>query len=465
MGRGALGDPSTGERVRRRSPTVLSAVLLAAGVAAALTLPVVSRTPSSGAPGDVTSGTWFCPHGGGEGWSVQLEVANPSDEPVPIRVTTFDGDGKSRSEDRTVPGGSTVSVDVEAGSASTSSTVEYFGAWVAAGWVTTAGGAQAGVAAEPCADRTASRWYLPDMSTVEGEDDSIILSNPFAADAVFSVTLLTPGREPTRTDALTNVLLRARHTTAVRLRKTLLGEATVSAIVDVSVGRIAAATLDVTGTTGIRSAIGYAGSLEEPVVLPGALGTGAGDLVTMIPGTEGVALAASLLGTGPAQPVAGLAEAAPTGGSARAFPVSAAEASAIVFDSPGVALARRTSGERDAGSLIGGTPAPGWILLPTVTGPPFSIGIAIANPGDESVTVVVTALGPGPTPITLPIAPKQVILVPAAFADLAGSVAVMVVASSGEVVVGGGSSSGGRAGNAAYATALGVRIPEAWLPA
>ena len=100
-----------------------------------------------------------------------------------------------------------------------------------------------------------------------------------------------------------------------------------------------------------------------------------------------------------------------------------------------------------------------------MTGPPFSIGIAIANPGDESVTVVVTALGPGPTPITLPIAPKQVILVPAAFADLAGSVAVMVVASSGEVVVGGGSSSGGRAGNAAYATALGVRIPEAWLPA
>jgi hypothetical protein len=362
VGRGALGDPSTGERVRRRSPLILAAVLLAAGVAAALTLPVVSRTPSSGAPGDVTSGTWFCPHGGGEGWSVQLEIANPSDEPLPIRVTTFDGDGKSRSEDRTVPGGSTVSVDVEAGSASTSSTVEYFGGWVAAGWVTTAGGAQAGVAAEPCADRTASRWYLPDMSTVEGEDDSIILSNPFAADAVFSVTLLTPGREPTRTDALTNVLLRARHTTAVRLRKTLLGEATVSAIVDVSVGRIAAATLDVTGTTGIRSAIGYAGSLEEPVVLPGALGSGAGDLVTMIPGTEGVALAASLLGTGPAQPVAGLAEAAPTGGSARTFPVSAAEASAIVFESPGVALARRTSGvprrrgRRPAGP--GGAPPP-----------------------------------------------------------------------------------------------------------
>ena len=438
----------------RRSPVIVAAALLIAGAAAAVALPVLTPTPSSGESGTVVSGTWLCPHGGGDGWTVALQIANPGADPVPVRITTLDDAGKTRVQERTIPGESTIAVPVTAEAPAVSSTVEYFGGWVAAGWVATAGGAQAGVAAEPCTERTAARWFLPDMSTVEGEDDSIIVENPFAADAVFSVTLLTPGREPTRTDALTNVLIRAHHTAAVRLRKTLLGEATVAAIVDVSVGRLAVATLDVTGTTGIRSAIGYDGDLVAPIVLPGALGTGSGDLVTMIPGSEGVSLAASLLGTGPAQPVAGLAEAAPTGGSARAFPVSAAEASAIVFES-----------DRDSGSLVGGSPATGWILLPTVATRPFHIGIAIANPGDAPATVVVTALGPGPTPITLPIAAHQTILVPSAFADLAGTVAVMVVASSGEVVVGGGSSSGGKAGNAAYATALGVPIPDAWLPA
>lgn len=434
----------------RRSPSLLAIGLLAAGVVASFALPIVSRMPSSGDPGAVVSGMWICPHGGGEGWTSEVYVSNPGEEPVTIRVASLDEDGRGRAEERTVPGGGTVSVDVPAGSLASSSTVEYFGGWVAAGWVTTAGGGRAGVAAEPCTERTAARWYVPDMSTVEDEDDAIIVANPYAADAVFSVTLLTPGREPTRTDALTNVLIRAHRSAAVRLRKTLLGEATVAAVVDVSVGRVAVASLDITGTSGIRSAIGFTGSLEEPVVLPGALGTGQGDLITMIPGSEGISLSAALLGTGPEQPVAGLAEAAPTGGSARAFPVAAADASAIVFD---------------AGSSIGGTPSTAWILLPTVPGPPFRIGIAIANPGDSPITVTVRALGPGPTPITLPIGARQTILVPAAFADGTASIGVLVVASSGAVVVGGGSSSGGRVGNAAYATALAVPVPEAWIPA
>lgn len=448
----------------RRSAGIVALVLLVAGVAAAALLPVSPRRPREGAAGSVASGLWLCPHGGGEGWATDILIANPGTASIPVRVTTFDGEGRGDVQERTVPGGGTTSLAVDASSLESSSIVEYFGGWVAAGWVTEAGGEREGVAAEPCADGPMPRWYLPDMSTVEDEDDAIIVENPFAADAVFSVTLLTPGREPTRTDALTNVLLRGRHATAIRLRKTLLGEATVSAVVDVAVGRVGVATLAVTGTTGLRSAIGASGALLDPVVLPGALGTGASDLVVMIPGNEATSLSASLLGTGPEQPVAGLAEAAPTGGSARAFPVTTAPASAIVFETPGVAVARRASGTRDAGSSIGGRPATGWVLLPTVPGPPFHVGIVIANPGDEPATVIVSTLGPGPAPITLPIAPGQAILVPPTFADRTASVGVLVIATAGQVVVGGASSSGGNVGNAHYATALGVPIPDAWLP-
>lgn len=450
-----------------RAQGLLALALIAAAiVVATLAPPIDPRLPSPAAAGDLRSGLWFCPHGGGEDWRVALQVANPGDSEVMVRVTTFDEDGPGEHVDRTVPVGGTISVDVDATASETSSLVEYFGGWVAAGWVTRAGGRESGVAAEPCSPRTASEWYLPDASTVENEVDSIIVMNPFEADAVFTVTLLTPGREPTRTDQLTNVLVEGQHSTTVRLGRTLLGEATVSSVLTVSVGRVVAALLDITGETGIRSALGYAGMPEPGVVLPGGNDRGRSDLVVMVPGTETVALSGVQLGTGPAQAIPGLAEAQPPGGSARAFPVATAGASALVSTSIGVPTARRSAGAGDdEGSTIGAQPGSAWVVLPTVAGSPYDAAIVVANPGDSVATVTLRPLGYGPSPITLLIPPGTVASAPRSFTEGIGDFAVLVIATSGTVVPVGASSSLGKDGRAGYAVALGVRIPLGDIPA
>lgn len=442
------------------------ALIAAAVVVATLAPPIAPRSPASRTPGDLRSGLWFCPHGGGEDWRVSLQLANPGDAEVMVRVTTFDEEGPGEHIDRTVPVGGTISVDVEASASETSSLVEYFGGWVAAGWVTRAGGRERGVAAEPCSPRTATDWYLPDASTVENEVDSIIVMNPFVADAVITVTLLTPGREPTRTDQLTNVLVRGQSSMAIRLGRTLLGEATVSSALTVSVGRVVASLLDITGSTGIRSALGYAGMPEPGVVLPGGNDRGRSDLVVMVPGTDTGVLSGVQLGTGPAQAIPGLAEAQPPGGSARAFPVATAGASALVSTSVGVPSARRSSGAGDDdGSTIGAQPGTAWVVLPTVPAAPYDVGLIVANPGDTAATVTLKPLGYGPAPITLLIPPSSVVAAPKTFTEAIGDLAVLVIATSGAVVPVGASSSLGKEGHAAYAVALGVRIPPGDIPA
>ena len=60
--------------------------------------------------------------------------------------------------------------------------------------------------------------------------------------------------------SLTDVVLRPFRSVAFDVGDVVLGEPTVSALVDVSVGRVAAATLGVSGAGGIRSALGYLGT-------------------------------------------------------------------------------------------------------------------------------------------------------------------------------------------------------------
>ena len=53
------------------------------------------------------------------------------------------------------------------------------------------------------------------------------------------------------------MILRPFRSVAFELNEVVLGERTVATLVEVSVGRVAAATLGVSGTGGIRSALGY----------------------------------------------------------------------------------------------------------------------------------------------------------------------------------------------------------------
>ena len=83
--------------------------------------------------------------------------------------------------------------------------MEYFGGFVAAGWVAHAGSDASGVAAEPCAPSAGERWLLPDASTLENDQAFVVVMNPFAATAVFSLTVYTDKSEPIRTEDWTDV--------------------------------------------------------------------------------------------------------------------------------------------------------------------------------------------------------------------------------------------------------------------
>lgn len=446
-----------------RSRAILALALIAFGLLASAFVPDVSPLGPSERQMSSTSasGAWFCPHGGGEDWKTNLSVANPGESPVKVRVTTFSETGKPHRIALEVPATSTRVFAIDASTRESGSMVEYFGGWVAAGWVSRAAGDHRGIAAEPCLSQTAEHWYLPDGSTVEDEDDAIVLLNPFSVDAVVSVTLLTPGRDPTKTESLTNLIVRAETTRTVRLGRTLLGESTVSAIVDVSVGRVAAGMLAITGSTGIRASIAYAGLPPAGTVLAGGDDSGRSGLVLMLPPGDLPTLTATLLGSGPEQPVAGIPEAEIPAGSARAFPVATAPASAIITGAASVPAGRRHGGRAgDDGSSIGVLPASRWVVLPAVSGGPFHSGIVLVNPGSTSVSVSLRPLGAPVSAITVSVPARGVISVPATFSDAVAQVGVLVTSEGGEIVAATAASSLGQDGYASYAVANGIAVPE-----
>ncbi|HZD80884.1 MAG TPA: DUF5719 family protein [Actinomycetota bacterium] len=453
----------------------LSAVLLVALV----TMGAVYLQDMVGPRSEVTaatvlapSGAWFCPHGGGEGWTTSLQVANPGTAPVQIRVTGI-GTGKpSPPEELTVAPGTEVRVPAPAGQRASSTTVEYFGGWVAAGWLTHAGGGQSGVAAEPCLPHASGRWLLPDGSAERNQDDYLVVMNPFSAEAVFTVTLFTAKRPaPITPSEWTNVVLKPHRSQAFRLNPVALGEATVSALVQAKVGRVAASTLGLSDPGGVRSSVGVPGTPPTSSILPGAFDQGATDLVVMDPTERPAALQATVLGREGPQAIANLEDSSTNASSAVTYPVTTEGPSALVVPSPpGVAVARRTSGvASDQGSTTGaGTPAAAWVVLPAVAGSPSHPGMVLVNPADAPVHVTLSYLpadeGTVPAPVTLQVPPRSSVAAPKHFLEAKPMSAVLAAASDGTFVPAAASYSLGIRGVAGYAVSLGVAIPPAWVP-
>ncbi len=469
-----MGDEEAGVGVKERAQVLSAAVVLFAAVAGGLYVQreIGPKAPAGGPPGVAPSGAWFCPHGGGEAeWTVTLEIANPGPAAVDVRVRTLARGKPSDPKTFTVRPGSLLRVPAAADGRERASIVEYFGGWVAAGWVAHGGGGEGGVAAEPCVPEAGRRWILPDGASLENDESYVVVMNPFAADAVLSITLLTERRDPIRTESWTNVTLRPFHSEAFRLNSNALGERTVSTVIDVSVGRVAAGTLSVSKTGGIRSSVGYLGEPPPTAVLPGGFDQGRTDLVVASSGLQRVALSGTLLQLDASQQVAELADASPPAESARTFPVTTAGPSAIVLaaDGPGVAAARRTFGvASDQGSTIAAEPAGAWIVLPAVAGHPTHPGVVLANPGAEPAEVTLWLLpgGGAPTagPVTVVVPPGSTVPAPKAFVQAAPRAAVLAVAEAGTFVPATASYSLGREGFAAFAVALGVPIPGPWIP-
>jgi hypothetical protein len=461
-----------GVRVRRSQAVAAAVILvLAVGGAAYADRELEPEPLGTTVATSAASGAWYCPHGGGpEGWEAFLQVANPGERTATIRMRTLGRARPSATETITVEPGTFVRVPVPADGRERASMVEWFDQWVAVGWIARAGGEEGGVAAEPCAPTAGDRWLLPDgTSETERNDDVVVVMNPFSRDAVVSVVLLSERREPVVSGELTDIVLRPYRSRAIRLNDVVRGERTVSAIVDATVGRVVAGTLGLTvGGGGIRSALGYLGAPPEQITLPGGEDSGRTDLPVMNAGGERVPVEAVLLGTETEQVFAGLAESAPPPGSGRTFPATTDGPTSIVFAASGseVAATRRTFGvSSDQGSTNGAAPSAAWLVVPAAFGAPSHPGIALANPGAEPAEVTLTALGPSaPSPVTVSVPPRSTVLAPQDFAEGAAELAVVAVAGSGTFVPASVSSSLGREGFATYAAALGIPVPDAWIP-
>jgi hypothetical protein len=329
--------------------------------------------------------------------------------------------------------------------------------------VARAGKDESGVAAEPCLPQSGRTWLLPDGTTEKGQDAYVVVMNPFASEAVFSVTLVTE-RRTVRPKEWTNFVLGAGRSTALHLNDNALGEKTVATEINVSIGRVAAASLGVAEAGGIRSGIGVPHPGRE-IVLPGAADAGPSEVSLLAPGSAAARYSVSLLsGTGrhPAPDLVGQ-QLGP--GSDRTEHVNASGSAVVVQSSDGIAAARRSFGLKGDQGSVSGAPAPegAWVVSTAAASSSFDVRVYLANPGKRNLRVEVFELSSGGGGRT----GRQTVEVPAGTTvqvprdGRSPQSSIVAVATAGTFVPVEASYSTSGAG---YAVATGVPIPPRWIP-
>lgn len=467
--------------MRARGQGVLTLIAIAAIVIGGVAFDRLGeRAPAGAASGTAPSSTWLCPHGGGRSYEGTVYLANPGEAEVTARVTELGPEGVAGASDVVVPPAGQVAVDVDASGRASSTFVETFGGWVAAGWLVRGAEGEVGIGAEPCVADAARSWVSAGASTDEGDDSFLVVVNPFATDAVFDVALFAADRAPVRDSELTDVTVRPRRSVAFRLNDFAQGEAGLGVSVDVSSGRVGVATLVVSDARGIASVVASDASSDRHLMLTSSgsgrsvLGVavptvvGAAGSATSAPAVQvGTTFSATLRTDGPPQPAGGLAEQAQEPESAAAYPVATVAASAVdvvVRDGAPIVTVLRTIGVgNDGGATAGATePATAWVVTPTVAGAPARPGLLVSNPGQDAATVEIVALPadgmPGArTSITVP--PGSVGNVPRGFLDEVGDASLLVTSDGSPVVATGASTSLGNDGLSVYGLAVGLPIP------
>jgi hypothetical protein len=352
---------------------------------------------------------------------------------------------------------------------------------VAAGWVSKATGDETGVSAEPCSPTAGRTWLSPDGSTQLAEgaragrpqealDSWVVVMNPFATDAIFSLTLYTDHDAPVRAGAWTNVVLKPFRTRAFYLNDQRLGYETVSTRVEARVGRVVVSSLDVSAVGGVRSALGQLEPLPSNAVLPGSFDQGRSELVVMNPTSDRVQATGEILGKSAPQSLGGSEERRLDPESAQTFPLTTDGPSSLNVGVPaGTAVVRRTYGRSaDQAATAPGAPARGWVILPAVGGKPSHPGSVVANPGTRPVRIrlsyLLSGTEPAPEPIEIRVPAGRAVAVPSGFVEERPLGAILAVASDGAFVPVAASYSLGKEGYAAYSVSRGVPIPTRWIP-
>jgi hypothetical protein len=421
------------------------------------------RAPAELAPGTAASGAWICPHGGKSELSVALYLANPGSTMVKARITELGSEAAGPPESYDVAAGSTLRIDEVPDDRGAATYVEYFGGWIGAGWVAST---DDGVAAEPCAPDAARRWFLADGTTQLGEEAYVIVANPFAVAAVMNVVLYTSDRAPIRDSEWTDLVIPARRSTALHLNTKVEGEPVVAVALDVSVGRVAAASLGVSDRTKVRSALGWI----EPTTgatFPLMQGSGQTELLLLSTRGDSIRFGATAFSEGPPRPAGGLTEQehGPAAARAYAIPVEPGPVAIDLFtldDAPVVGALRARGPGEDLGATAGAvTASDAWLVLPATFGAPATPGAVLANDGDADVVATVQLLPHGggtvAANVTVRVPAHSAAAVPPDFWASAPR-AAMLVRSAGGPLVALAASTSGRAN--AFALSLGVPFPS-----
>jgi hypothetical protein len=263
----------------RRSP-LLALALVAALVLAVLgvdwLVPPAEPGEPTAAPASVepTSGAWVCAVGDTmAAASAAVTVAHPGapgSPPAQLDVAAFQ-DGTATSEGL-LPlfAGSVASVasDTPDGLAITWRDAPVA---VTREWAVTAedddAALPAGSVAGPCSVAVSPRWIVPGLGTVGGQEARLSLANPFTTDATVAITFLTPNGSEAPL-ALRNLTVPARDTVEVSVNDHLPEQPDLSAIIDVSTGRVAVEGLQIA-----RAAIGAVDGISLLAAAPEAAET------------------------------------------------------------------------------------------------------------------------------------------------------------------------------------------------
>jgi Family of unknown function (DUF5719) len=417
----------------------------------------VGRTPS---------GAWLCPHGGASGTSVSVYLGNPGTAPVRARITRLGTEAPDAMEAVDVPAGSTLRIDSTPEARGASTYVEFFGGWLGAGWVLST---EDGVAAEPCAAAAARRWYLADATTQLGEEAFVVIANPFDAPAVLDAVLYTADRAPIRDSDWTDLVVPARRSIELHLNTKVEGEPVVAVTLDVTVGRVAAATLGVTDRTKLRSALGET-ELATGGLFPEMQGAGQTELVVLSTAERATRFGVTELSEEPPRPAGGLTEQEHGPAAARAYAIPVGEGPTALrlftLEDARVAGALRARGPGDDLGSTGGVtvPATAWLLLPAVPRSGATPGAVLVNDGDADVAATVTMLpagdGTAAAPVTVEVPAHSAVAVPSDLWSSAPDAALVVRADGGPIVALAASTSRVPGGGDGYALSMAVPLPQ-----
>jgi len=239
----------------------------------------------------------------------------------------------------------------------------------------------------------------------------------------------------------------------------------VAAEIDVSRGRLAAASLSESPDGGVRSVIG-ASATTTTAYLPVA-GAGQSQLAVFVPGSQGMQFTAQLVSSVAPQAAGTAGSTQQSGASTAGYPIiSIGPSSVNVTSEAGVPFvaALRARGQQGDDAATGGAvaPVPAWVVIPTVDGEPARPQLVLVNPGPTPVRVTLQLLtqgsGPPLAPVTITVPAGRVAGAPKGFLEQADRAAVLITAD-GPIVALGASTSGGAKGLASYGSAIGIPLP------